>query len=203
VHGFVVGFGLGFVVALQLGPISLFLIRSTMRGGAQVGLAIGAGVAAIDALYAAAGAAGAAPFLSIDPVRLGLGLVGAGVLLVLGLRSLLTAIHVRAGLEATDDVASPRRAFLTALAATASNPSTIVSWAAIFAAASAATDSAPLPLVSGVGLGSLAWMSLLATGVAVLRRRVGARSVRTVDGLAGLGLVAFAGVLGYRALQEG
>ena len=48
-----VGFGLGFVVALQLGPMSLFLVRSTLRDGWAVGAAIGAGIAAVDALYAA------------------------------------------------------------------------------------------------------------------------------------------------------
>ena len=53
------GFGLGFFVALQLGPMSLFLIRSTLRRGWAVGLAIGAGVAVIDAAYATLGAAGA------------------------------------------------------------------------------------------------------------------------------------------------
>ena len=42
------GFGLGFFVALQLGPLSLYLIRSTLRNGWKVGLAIAAGIAVID-----------------------------------------------------------------------------------------------------------------------------------------------------------
>ena len=54
----VVGFGLGFFVAAQLGPLSLFAIRSTLRSGVAIGLAIGAGVAVIDTLYAAAGRGG-------------------------------------------------------------------------------------------------------------------------------------------------
>ena len=62
----IIGFGLGFFVALQLGPMSLFLIRSTLRSGWRVGAAIGAGIATVDGLYAAAGAGGAAPLL-IDP----------------------------------------------------------------------------------------------------------------------------------------
>ena len=45
-----VGFGLGFFVALQFGPMSLFLVRSTLRGGWMVGLAIGAGIAIIDVI---------------------------------------------------------------------------------------------------------------------------------------------------------
>ena len=47
----------------------------------------------------------------------------------------MSAFRVRLGGESLDEVASPRRAFATALAATASNPLTIASWAAIFAAA--------------------------------------------------------------------
>jgi len=147
----VVGFGLGFVVAAQLGPLSLFLIRSTLRGTVQVGLAIGAGIAVIDGLYAALGAAGAAPLLTVDGLRTALGLLGAAVLVYLGTRSLYSAFRVRAGLEAAEEVASPRRAFLTALAATASNPLTIASWAAVFAAASTgdvADDSVLLVLGS-------------------------------------------------------
>ena len=67
------GFALGFFVAAQLGPISLLAIRSTLRSGVLVGLAIGAGVAVIDTLYAAAGAAGAAGLLAIEPLRLAFG----------------------------------------------------------------------------------------------------------------------------------
>src|SRR2546430_13291282 len=118
--------------------MSLFLVRSTLRGGWAVGLAIGAGIALVDALYAAAGAAGAAPLLAIDPVRLALGLAGAVVLVLLGARTLYSAFRVRHGGEVRAEVATPRRAFLTALAGTASNPATIASWAAIVAAASAA-----------------------------------------------------------------
>ena len=121
-HALLVGFGLGFLVALQLGPMSLFLIRSTLRRGWAVGLAIGAGIALVDALYAAAGAAGAAPLLAIGPLRLVLGLVGAAVLIVLGVRTPARAFRVRHGLEVPSEVADPRRAFLTSLAATASNP---------------------------------------------------------------------------------
>ena len=95
----IVGFGLGFFVALQLGPMSLFLIRSTLRSGWSVGLSIGAGIACVDGLYAAAGAGGATPLLTIHPVRLALGLVGAIVLVGLGARTLYGALRVRIGGE--------------------------------------------------------------------------------------------------------
>src|SRR3954470_15933823 len=202
-HSAVVGFGLGFFVALQLGPMSLFLIRSTLRGGWAVGLAIGAGIALVDALYAACGAAGAAPLLAIDAVHATLGLIGAAVLVALGARTLYRAHRVGHGGEVRPEVAAPRRAFATSVAGTASNPATIASWAAIFAAASAAgaAESAVL-LVGGVGLGSLAWVSLLASGTAAARRVVGDRAVRVADAIAGLGLLAFGGLLAVGAVRE-
>ena len=197
-HTLTIGFGLGFLVAMQLGPMSLFLIRSTLRGGWTVGLAIGGGVALVDALYAAAGAAGAASLLAIDPLRTALSLLGAAVLLVIGVRTLRDAFRVRLGVETDDEVASPRRAFATSVGATASNPLTIASWAAIFAAASGVADS-PSLLVVGVGVGSLCWVTVLATGTAIARRKLGARAIRIADAFAGAGLVAFGCALALRA----
>lgn len=199
-HAFTVGFGLGFFVALQLGPISLYLIRSTLRGGLAVGLAIACAVAVIDLLYAALGAAGAAPLLAIGPLEIVLGLLGAAVLVFLGVRTLRSAFRIRLG---TDDgeALTPRRSFVTALSATASNPLTIASWAAIFSAASAAgaadsVESAAL-LVAGVGLGSLVWDGILATTTALVGRAAGPRLLRAVDLVAGVGLISFGCVLAY------
>jgi putative LysE/RhtB family amino acid efflux pump len=203
-----IGFGLGFAVALQVGPLSLFAIRSTLRDGLKVGLAIGAAVALVDTLYAAAGAAGAAGLLSIEPLRLAFGIVGAVVLAVLGVRTLWAAFRVRVGGESAEEVSTPRRAFVTALGATASNPLTIASWAAIFAAASTAGaagggSSGNVLLLVGVGLGSLTWMCLLTGGVALARRTAGERFIRAVDVIAGVGLVAFGAALAGRTIREG
>jgi putative LysE/RhtB family amino acid efflux pump len=201
----VIGFGLGASVAAQLGPISLLAIRSTLRNGLRVGLAIGAGVAVIDTLYASAGAAGATGVLAFEPARLAAGLAGAAILLVLGVRTLWSAFRIRLGGEARDELATPRRAFVVTLGATASNPLTIVSWAAIFAAAStagAAKGAAVVALLAGVGLGSLTWMCLLTGGVSIAGRFVGDRLLRAVDGLAGAGLVAFGGLLAIRTLRD-
>jgi putative LysE/RhtB family amino acid efflux pump len=194
-HSLLVGLGLGFFVALQLGPMSLFLVRATLASGWRVGFAIGAGVALIDALYALCGATGAAPLLAIDALRTTLGLLGAAVLVVLGVRVLRSAFRPPAPGGVRADVATPRRAFTLALAGTASNPLTIASWAAVFAAASAAgaaeTTGGAALLVAGVGVGSLAWMTLLAGGTALARRAAGVRTVRVADTIAGGALLAF------------
>ena len=199
---FATGFVLGLVVAAQVGPISLLCIRSVLRGRFAVGVAIGAGAAAIDALYAALGAAGASALLQIDPVRLALGIAGACVLAAIGLRTLHSAFRVRLGGESNEEVASPWRAFLTSLGATASNPLTIASWAAAFSAASTAalagSGSTAVALVVGVGTGTLTWFTFLSGTIAVVRPRVGPRLVAGVDAVSGAAILVFAGLLGWR-----
>ena len=206
VSALVLGFSLGFFVAAQIGPISLLVMRTVLRGALAAGLAIGAGAAVIDASYAALGQAGAAAVLEIDALRLALGVLGALVLVGLGVRTLWSAFRVRAGLEVDSEVATPRRAFFTSLAATASNPSTIASWAAIFAAATtagaAAGAGATVAMLGGVALGTATWFSGLCLVLWVVRRRVGPGALRGVDVLAGSGLVAFGGLLGWKTLGD-
>lgn len=204
-----VGFGLGFFVGAQPGPVSLLCIRSVLRGALASGLAIGAGAALIDLLYAGLGLAGAASLLEAGALQLAFGLFGALVLAVIGARTLWSAFRVRLGGESEEEVASPPRAFATAVAATASNPLTIATWAAIFTAASAAavgdaassTSGAAL-MLSGVALGTLTAFTTLSVLIALVRNRFGPRLLTTVDVVAGTGLLGFAGVLGWRAVHE-
>ncbi len=205
-HSAFVGAGLGAGIGAQIGPMSLFLMRNTLRNGWAVGLAIGLAIALIDGLYAAAGAAGVAPLLEIGALRLFLGLVGAAVLVWIGLRTLWSAWRIRAGGEAPAESATPGRAFLTALGGTASNPLTIASWAAVFAAANTAgaarTTPAAALLVAGVVVGSFAATAGLASLTAVSRRALGRRAMRLADAIAGLALLGFGGALGIATARE-
>jgi putative LysE/RhtB family amino acid efflux pump len=210
VGSLLVGFGLGLFVGAQPGPVSLLCVRSVLRGAFQTGVAIGAGAALIDLLYASLGLAGAASLLEIDALRVVLGIAGALVLGVIGARTLWAAFRVRLGGETAEELATPRRAFTTALAATASNPLTIATWAAIFGAASAAAvgDAAnsaagAAMMLGGVALGTLAAFSVLSLLVTLVRGRFGPRLLAAVDGVAGAGLLGFAGLLGWRAASEG
>ena len=92
-----VGFGLGLFVGSQPGPVSLLCVRSVLRGAFATGVAIGAGAALIDLLYAGLGLAGAASLLEIDGLRLALGALGALVLAAIGARTLWAAFRVRLG----------------------------------------------------------------------------------------------------------
>jgi putative LysE/RhtB family amino acid efflux pump len=166
---------------------------------------VGAGAAAVDTLYGGLGMAGAASIIGIGPLRLVLGAVGGVVLAVMGLRTLRTAHRVRIGLEVQSEVVTPARALRTALAATASNPLTIASWATAFAAASTASVGGwgdGLALLAGIGAGSIGWFTVLTGGVTLAGRRLGDRAVQAADVVAGAGLVGFGALLGIRTARN-
>jgi putative LysE/RhtB family amino acid efflux pump len=202
------GYGLGLFLAAQVGPVTLLIIRSVLRGGRAlaVGLAMAAAVAGIDLLYAAVGLAGVGSLLNAASMRLWLGLASAAILIAIGTRTFWIGWRARFGLESTHDVVSPRQAFLTAIAATALNPLTIALWTVSFPAAAPAeatsSTAAAATLLLGVGLGTLTWYGGFSTAIALVRRRVGPRLLRVVDMISGVALVGFGSLLGYRAVHE-
>jgi putative LysE/RhtB family amino acid efflux pump len=205
VSSLLVGFGLGLFVAAQIGPVSLLIIRSVVRGNFRIGVAMGGAVALVDLGYAALGVAGVARALeAVDGVRIVFGFIGAAVLVGLGLRAMWIGFRARFGLETEDEVATPRRAFATAFAATALNPLTIALWtAAAPAAVSGAKSSfATGALLVGVGLGTLSWYTCFAAAIALVRRRIGPRLLAAIDIGAGAGILGFGGYLGYRSARS-
>jgi threonine/homoserine/homoserine lactone efflux protein len=201
------GYALGLFLAAQVGPVTLLIIRSVLRGGRAlaVGLAMAVAVAAIDLAYAIVGLSGVGRLLNGGWLRLWLGLVSAAILIAVGARTLWIGWRARFGLEAADEVVAPSRAFFTAVAATALNPLTIALWTVSFPAAAPAqatkSTAAAAALLLGVGLGTLTWYGGFSTGVALIRRRVGERLLRFVDIASGCGLIGFGGLLGYRTLH--
>jgi len=205
VSSLLVGFGLGLFVAAQIGPVSLLIVRSVVRGNFRIGLAMGAAVALVDLGYAALGLAGVARALeATDGVRVVLGFVGAAVLAGLGLRAMWIGFRARFGLETAEEVGTPRRAFATAFVATAFNPLTIALWtAAAPAAVSGGSRSSvgTAGLLVGVGLGTLTWYTAFAGAIALARHRIGPRLLAAIDIGAGAGILGFGAYLGYRTAR--
>lgn len=200
------GFGIGLLVALQVGPIFLLCARTSARFGFRSGAAIGMGAATIDLGYAVLGALGASLLLTAEPLRLALGLVGAAVLVWLGVRTLHDAFRVRLGGESDVEVVAPWAAYRTSLLATASNPLTILTWAAVFSGA-AVSDVAGDParaaaFVVGTALGSLVLHLALAGIMSAVGARLGGTALRVIDVVSGTGLVLFGGILATRTLQS-
>jgi putative LysE/RhtB family amino acid efflux pump len=205
VSALLVGFGLGLFVAAQIGPVSLLIVRSVVRGNFRIGFAMGGAVAVVDLGYAALGIAGVARALeATDGVRIVLGFVGAAVLVALGLRAVWIGFRARFGLETEEEVATPRRAFATAFAATALNPLTIALWTAAAPAAvsGAASSIGTFALLVGVGFGTLTWYTCFAGAIALARRRIGPRLLAAIDIGAGAGILGFGAYLGFRTARS-
>jgi putative LysE/RhtB family amino acid efflux pump len=189
--------------------VTLLIVRSVLRGGRAlaVGLAMAGAVAAIDLLYATLGLAGVGRLLSGGALRLAFGAASAAILVFLGLRTMRLGFRARFGLEMPHEVVQPRRAFVTAVAATALNPLTIALWTVSFPAAAPAaargSTSGAVAVLGGVALGTLAWYSGFASVVAVLRRRIGSRLLSAIDLLTGAGLVVFGSLLAVRTAEKG
>jgi len=192
---FFVGYGLGLFVAAQIGPVSLLIVRSVVRGNFRIGLAMAAAVALVDLGYAALGLAGVARALEQTD----------GFRVVLGLRAMWFGFRARFGLETPEEVGTPRRAFATAFAATAFNPLTIALWTAAAPAAVAGgskSSTATAALLLGVGLGTLTWYTCFAGAIALARRRIGPRLLSAIDITAGAGILGFGCYLGFRTARS-
>ena len=198
------GLGLGFAIAAPVGPIGVLCIRRTLAEGRVVGLFTGLGAATADATYGAVAAFGVSAITSIlVSQRLWIHLLGALFLAWLGLRTALArpnvtrlAARLDAAPEATDPKA-PRgllAAWASTVALTLTNPTTILSFAAVFAGLGlAGTSYAAAGLtVVGVFLGSALWWVILSGGVNLLRARFDARAMRWVNVVSGLLLLGFA-----------
>jgi threonine/homoserine/homoserine lactone efflux protein len=162
-------------------------------------------VALVDLGYAALGLAGFARVLEhTEAARLAFGFVGAAVLVAIGLRTMWIGFRARFGLETDEEVATPRRAFATAFAATALNPLTIALWTAAASAAvsgGSRSTAGTVALLVGVGLGTLTWYTAFAGAIALTRRRIGPRLLAAIDIGAGAGILGFGAYLGFRTAR--
>jgi threonine/homoserine/homoserine lactone efflux protein len=186
------GLGIGFAIAVGVGPISLLTIRRTLDHGRVYGLASGMGVALADATYGGIAAFGLAALASVlVGARVALGLIGGAFLIYLGWRAFTTEPPRDAA------VASDRPGLVGAAASiyalTMTNPMTILSFAAAFAGlgivAGSGADAALLTV--GVFLGSALWWLILTTVVGALRARVTPRALTWINRGTGVLLLAF------------
>jgi threonine/homoserine/homoserine lactone efflux protein len=186
------GLAIGFVVAAAVGPISLLTIRRTIAHGRIYGLASGIGVALADASYAGIAAFG---LTAISAVLVGarpvLGLIGGAFLTWLAVRTFTAPPPVREA--AVDDRPGLGGALISIYGLTMTNPSTILSFAAVFAGLGlAGRGGAEAGLLTiGVFVGSVAWWVVLTTVVGALRTRLTPTVLVWINRVSGAILLAF------------
>jgi threonine/homoserine/homoserine lactone efflux protein len=192
---------IGFSIAAPVGPIGVLCIRRTLADGRLNGLVSGLGAATADAFYGSVAGFGLA-FISgfLIGQRLWLHLIGGVFLCYLGARTFLARPAEKPAAATGKGLAG---AYGSTLFLTLTNPTTIFSFAAIFAGLGVASTNGnyllAALLVLGVFLGSALWWLILSSGVSLFRSRFGPRQMRWVNRISGIVMLAF-GVLALVSL---
>lgn len=193
------GIGIGFAVAAPVGPIGMLCIRLTLEKGRLAGFCGGLGAAVADTIFAAVGAfaiigafgltAGGG---SIEAYRTWFELGGGLFLIAFGVH-----LALKRPIIASDEEEVPQTLladFAKTLILTLANPTTILSFIAIFAGVPgmARIELGMIPLLTfGVFVGSAGWWLTLAIGVGLIRHMISETVFIWLNRIAGGLLVAF------------
>jgi threonine/homoserine/homoserine lactone efflux protein len=187
---------IGLSVAAPVGPMGVLCIRRTLTRGVLIGFVSGLGVAAADACFAAIAAFGLTSISNLLVENQSwIRFVGGLVLCYLGLKT----IRSRAWPGELKDVGGSRGgrmgAFSSTLGLTLTNPTTIISFAAIFTGFGVTESGVgAASLVVGVFLGSALWWLILAFAMGRLRLRIRPRQLTWVNRLSGAVILVFGGI---------
>jgi len=196
------GLVIGFSIAAPVGPIGVLCIRRTLADGQISGLVSGLGAATADAFYGCVAGFGLT-FISSFLVgqKMWLSLFGGLFLLYLGIKTLLSKPAEK---EATVRQSGLLGSYLSTFLLTLTNPITILSFAAIFAAlglgSTTGSYAAALILVLGVFLGSGTWWLLLSGGVGLFREKFNTQGLLWVNRISGLVITMF-GIIALTSLM--
>ncbi|HEU5432181.1 MAG TPA: LysE family transporter [Thermomicrobiales bacterium] len=189
------GLLIGFAVAAPVGAIGVLCIRRTLAEGQLTGFVSGLGAATADTTYGAVAAFGLSGVAAaLNGAQSWIRLVGGLFLLYLGVRTALARPTAKPAGGAGVGLAG---AYASTLALTLTNPSTILSFVAVFAGlglADAGGDpGAAALLTAGVFFGSALWWLILSSAVSRFRAALTPARLVWVNRLSG-GLIAAFGV---------
>ena len=182
---------IGFAVSMPVGPIGVTCIEHGLRAGFRLGIAAGLGAALADSLFGILGASGVSVlFAQIKDIP-AFRVIGASVILLIGLKTLLTPITA----NCLSKVKEGRfKAFVTTFVLTLSNPMTILCFSGIIASMGFPSDASRLGVMSvglGIFLGSALWWLILATFAGIAKARINSDFLLWISSISGALLIAF------------
>lgn len=209
---FVKSLAIGFSIAAPVGPIGMLCIQRSLSRGFRSGFATGMGAACADAFYGLLGALGIAEIAATLPALSIVLKVGGGAFLLWLAWAIAHETKAAPTVVAVGAHTSVAREFLTTFGLTLSNPMTILSFIAIFAALgpistrqAADGSSAWLtvaPMVMGVFVGSAAWWLCLSGATAALGKKMPTSFVHGIARVSALVLAVFGGVQLFAGLHS-
>jgi threonine/homoserine/homoserine lactone efflux protein len=191
---FIKGFIIGFAIAAPVGPIGVLCIQRSLHNGFKIGLMTGLGAAFADGTYGLIAGFGLTALSSLlIQYQFWIRLIGGLFLLYLGIKLSLTPPREK---SVGNSDRSLWHALGTTFLLTLTNPSTILSFIAVFAGLGLGTMHwdylHAIALVLGITLGSAIWWLLLSGGVAfILHHRLSPTVMRRINRLSGVIILAF------------
>lgn len=188
------GMAIGLAMAVPVGPVNLFVISRTLKGGFRAGFAAGLGGMAADTLLAVVAAFGITTVIDfVDVNEKPIQFVGGILLVLFGILSWRSHPH----LDPEAAVARPGHrvgGFVQAVVMTLTNPGASLGMLAIFGSLGDLADfsndhAAAVAVVGGVAIGSTLWWLLLAGSVKRIKARLTDDWLHRVNQFAGAVLI--------------
>lgn len=197
------GFLIGLSVAAPIGVMGLLCINRTLVQGRLSGFISGLGAATAHGLYGCIAGFGLT-FISdflIDE-QFHIRLIGGIFLYYLGVKTFIRQPRQeKSAIEARTLVNS----YLSSFSIAITNPLTILSFAAVFAASGIAETNnygSSTALVFGVFLGSTCWWLVLSCSVGLLRSQFNSQALQLVNRISGIMILFFGFMVLYQLLID-
>lgn len=194
---FLKGLVAGFVIAAPVGPVGIMCIHRTITQGKPAGYVSGLGAAIADTFYGVAAAFGLS-LLAAELMnhQILLRSIGGTVLCLIGLRSLITRRVPAPAAPAREKLLGD---FASAFFVTLTNPLTVLTFAAVFAAIGIAEVGEKArwgaALVVGVFAGAAAWWFLLTSLAGLFRGLLSDAGVLWINRGSGAIILVFGALL--------
>ncbi len=196
------GLAIGLLVAIPVGPVGVLCIQRTLDRGKLSGFISGLGVATVDAFYGVVAAFGLMIIFDfLVHYQIAIQLIGVLVLLYLGMKIFYGPKRETVSVERGTDIITD---YFSTLLLTATNPTTIVTFTALFATTipnfSNGDYGLATALVAGVFIGSSLWWLILSFGVEYMRSRIENFSLVMIDKISGIITIFFAIIILFSIL---
>jgi threonine/homoserine/homoserine lactone efflux protein len=193
VSDFLEGLGFGRILQISVGPVCIGVLHKGLVQGFRHAFSMLWGAALVDALYIALSVVGVSAVLQTDAARVAVGLAGALLLVIFGLRYLRAPAET-ASVEHHGD--SLLKSFAYGVGLTMTNPLTILFWAGVLGATMATHAFEGSGGEIRFAAGCVAATILFLTGVAMaghfLERVLTERLALGLNRVVGLFLIGFA-----------
>jgi arginine exporter protein ArgO len=192
-----IGLMFGFLAAIPLGPVNVFVISQTLRRDFFHGFMAGLTASILDTVYCFAALVGISQVtFNLDNHLLKI--IAAGVLIVLGVRLYLQSRTYKDALPEKKETSFSPRALLGVVLLYISNPALYAFWIIVagtvtshFRVSRAGTS--PLLFALSVGIGGLAWYFILTYYVAKYHHQFKVKTFRIIFVVLAISLFALAG----------